>query len=158
MILGLKKSTQLAFCLVVANARLQYAGMNGACDLTYWEHLHSKSMKNVQSKSIIFLWALLQQAAWNAAYLHWGHLSGIPWSLLWSTKDFNLGERGGREEKEEGRERQHAHNERATHPVRGSTDWLTMWEPKAWLTSSNYDGWYQLQLGVGGHTFLGSNI
>ena len=35
---------------------------------------------------------------------------------------------------------------------------LTMRKPKAWLTSSNYDGWYQLQLGVGGNTFLGSNI
>ena len=35
---------------------------------------------------------------------------------------------------------------------------LTMRKPKAWLTSSNYDGRYQLQLGVGGNTVLGSNI
>ena len=41
-----------------------------------------------------------------------------------------------------------------------STHWLTMWKPKAWLTSLNYDGWYQQQLegGIATHFHYKSSI
>ena len=153
MILGLKKSTQLAFCLVVANARLQYAGMNGACDLTYWEHLHSKSMKNVQSKSIIFFMSTPSASCLKCSILTLR-------TPLWHPLEFAVVYEGfefrgeGRQRREGGGQGKATCAQWESHPSCARIDWLTMWEPKAWLTSSNYDGWYQLQWRGGNNTML----
>ena len=107
---------------------------------------------------LILLWNVI----WNLWYSHWGHLSGIPRSLLWPAKDSNLreGKKGCREEKEQGWEEQHAHhNERATHPVPA----LPLTDPDNAKTKSmtnKLELWWLIpaSIGVGGNTFLGSSI